>query len=192
MRPSEQMAVRAALLVLADEHHELFIASGCDPHFDADGPAAEMRRALDGLRPLVAGWDAVGNCASCKGSGREMRDYGHGNVSDEPCSMCSTPMSARRVILHSANRSTTATQMKKADLRGYVNSLCEPGASRAYGAWADGHVDKTDFMCAVHADFERFVSLSDIAHGYYRVVRGIMHFTSRKGRGATPVTWTEW
>ena len=79
-----------------------------------------------------------------------------------------------------------------ADLRGYVNSLCEPGASRAYGAWADGHVDRTDFMCAAMSEFDRFVSLSDVRHGYYRKLRGVMHFTLAKGRGASPVTWTEW
>lgn len=79
-----------------------------------------------------------------------------------------------------------------ADLRGYVNSLCEPGSSRTYGAWADGHVNKDDFMCAVHDEFKRFIGTVDIKHGYYRVLRDVMHFTQTKGRGATAVTWAEW
>lgn len=79
-----------------------------------------------------------------------------------------------------------------ADLRGYINSLCEPGASRAYGAWADGHVDKSDFMVAVQAEFQRLIATADVHHGYVRTLRGVMHFTSAKGRGASPVTWSQW
>ena len=78
------------------------------------------------------------------------------------------------------------------NLAPYLNSICEPGASRAYGVWTDGHVDKGDFMCAVQAEFRRLVGTADIQHGYYRVLRGIMHFTAARGPGASPVTWTEW
>ena len=78
------------------------------------------------------------------------------------------------------------------DLRGYVNSLCEPGASRAYGAWADGHVDKLDFIEAVNSEYERLASISCVLHGYVRKLRGGLHFTRAKGRGASPVTWIEW
>jgi hypothetical protein len=78
------------------------------------------------------------------------------------------------------------------DLRSYLNGMCEPGARRAYGAWCDGHKDVTAFMFAVRDEYRRLVGSADVHHGYYRVLRGVMHFTSRKGRGASPVTWTEW
>lgn len=79
-----------------------------------------------------------------------------------------------------------------ADLRPYINSMCEPGASRAYGAWCEGHQDVPAFMHAVRDEFQRLIVSTDVQRGYYRVLRGVMHFTSAKGRGATPVTWAEW
>lgn len=78
------------------------------------------------------------------------------------------------------------------DLRPYINSLCEPGASRAYGAWVEGHQDVTAFMFAVRDEYHRLIPSTDVRHGYYRLLRGVMHFTSARGRGATPVTWAEW
>ena len=78
------------------------------------------------------------------------------------------------------------------DLRPYLNSIVEPGCTRAYGAWTDGHVDKADFLGAVSSEYNRLLSMPSISHGYYRVLRGVMHFTAAKGRGATPVTWAEW
>jgi len=78
------------------------------------------------------------------------------------------------------------------DLRPHINSLCEPGASRAYGAWVEGHEDVTAFMFAVRDEYQRLVGPADVHHGYYRVLRGVMHFTNARGRGATAVTWTEW
>lgn len=78
------------------------------------------------------------------------------------------------------------------DLRPYLNSLYEPGASRAYGTWTDGHQDVTAFMFAVRDEYNRLVSVADVHRGYYRVLRGVMRFTSERGRGAKPVTWTEW
>ena len=79
-----------------------------------------------------------------------------------------------------------------ADLRPYINAMSEPGNSRVNGAWVDGHVDTTDFMFAVRDEFQRLVGDADIRRGYYRVLRGVMHFTTRRGKGATPVTWAEW
>lgn len=78
------------------------------------------------------------------------------------------------------------------DLRPYINSLCEPGNSRAHGAWIDGHHDTTAFMFAVRDEFKRLIVSTDVQRGYYRVLRGIMHFTNARGRGAMPVTWAEW
>lgn len=78
------------------------------------------------------------------------------------------------------------------DLRPYINSLCEPGASRAYGAWCEGHQDVTDFMFAVRDEYQRLVASPEVHHGYFRVLRGVMHFTKTRGRGATAATWTEW
>ena len=77
-------------------------------------------------------------------------------------------------------------------MRGHINGVCEPGCSRPYGAWTDGHVDKDEFLSAVASEFNRLVHRPYIHHGYYRILRGVMHFTSRRGRGASPVTWTEW
>lgn len=79
-----------------------------------------------------------------------------------------------------------------ADLRHYINSLCEPGASRAYGAWTDGHVEPSEFAAAATDEMGRYIDKRDVRQGYYRVLRGFMHFTTAKGRGATPVTWAEW
>lgn len=78
------------------------------------------------------------------------------------------------------------------DLRPYINGLCEPGNSRTNGAWVDGHQDVTAFMFAVRDEFQRLIVSADVQLGYYRVLRGVMHFTKAKGRGATPVTWAEW
>jgi hypothetical protein len=78
------------------------------------------------------------------------------------------------------------------NLSGYLNPLLEPGASFAHGAWIDGHHSKADFSCAVTSDYNRPISHADIRTGYYRVLRGVMHITSAKGRGAKPITWTEW
>ena len=78
------------------------------------------------------------------------------------------------------------------NLSGYLNPLLEPGASFAHGAWIDGHHSKADFSCAVTSDYNRLISDADIRTGYYRVLRGVMHITSAKGRGAKPITWTEW
>lgn len=75
---------------------------------------------------------------------------------------------------------------------GYINFLSEPGASNAYGAWYDGHCSKADFSCALAMEGNRLVSDKDIHHGWYRVLRGVMHITSTRGRGAKPITWTEW
>ena len=77
------------------------------------------------------------------------------------------------------------------DLRHYINSLCEPGG-RAHGAWADGHVEKSEFAAAATDEMRRHIDKRDVRHGYYRVLRGVMHFTHAKGSGATPVTWAEW
>lgn len=79
-----------------------------------------------------------------------------------------------------------------ADLRTYISGICEPGNNRVYGAWVDGHVDATDFMFAVRDEFQRLIVSTDVRRGYYRVLRGVMHFTTARGRGATAVTWTEW
>lgn len=79
-----------------------------------------------------------------------------------------------------------------ADLRPYINSLCEPGASRAYGAWAGGHVEMSEFAAAATDEMGRYIDKRDVRHGYYRVLRGVMHFTSSRGPGAVPVTWAEW
>jgi hypothetical protein len=78
------------------------------------------------------------------------------------------------------------------DLGPYLNSLYEDGASRAHGAWIEGHQDVTAFMFAVRDEYKRLVGSADVRTGYYRVLRGVMHFTTKPGRGATPVTWTEW
>jgi hypothetical protein len=78
------------------------------------------------------------------------------------------------------------------DLRPYLNSLYEPGASRAYGTWTEGHQDTTAFMLAVRDEYKRLIVSTDVRHGYYRVLRGVMRFTDKRGRGATPVTWAEW
>lgn len=78
------------------------------------------------------------------------------------------------------------------ELRHYINSLCEPGASRAYGAWCAGHVDMAEFASAATDEMERYIDKRDVRHGYYRVLRGCMHFTTARSRGATPVTWAEW
>lgn len=75
---------------------------------------------------------------------------------------------------------------------GHVNGICEPGASRAYGAWAEGHHDRDHFARIVSDEWQRPVSATDVRVGYYRVSRGVMHFTTTKGRGASPVTWAEW
>ena len=78
------------------------------------------------------------------------------------------------------------------DLRPYINSLCEPGASRTNGAYVEGHQDVTAFMVAVRDEYQRLIPSTDVRRGYYRVLRGIMHFTTKRGKGATPVTWAEW
>lgn len=78
------------------------------------------------------------------------------------------------------------------DLRPYINGMCEPGASRAYGAWVEGHQDVTAFMFAVRDEYKRLIPSTDVRLGYYRLLRGVMHFTTARGRGATPVTWAEW
>ena len=79
-----------------------------------------------------------------------------------------------------------------ADLRHHINSLCEPGNSRPHGAWIDGHCDVTEFMFAVRDEYQRLVPSWDVKRGYYRVLRGAMHFTNEPGRGAAPATWVEW
>ena len=78
------------------------------------------------------------------------------------------------------------------DLGPYINGLCEPGNSRVHGAWIEGHQDTTAFMFAVRDEFKRLIVSTDVRRGYYRVLRGVMHFTATRGRGATPVTWAEW
>ena len=77
-------------------------------------------------------------------------------------------------------------------MEGYLTPLLEPGATFAHGAWIDGHHSKDDFSCAVASEFNRLISHQDIHTGYYRVLRGVMHITSNKGKGARPITWTEW
>lgn len=77
-------------------------------------------------------------------------------------------------------------------MRHYINSLCEPGASRAYGAWTEGHVDPGEFASAATDEMGRYIDKRDVRRGYCRVLRGVMHFNASKGRGATAVTWTEW
>lgn len=78
------------------------------------------------------------------------------------------------------------------DLRPYLNSMCEPGSSRAYGAWVEGHQDINAFQLAVRDELKRLIVSTDVQRGYYRILRGVMHFTSKNGRGAKPVTWAEW
>jgi hypothetical protein len=79
-----------------------------------------------------------------------------------------------------------------AGLDGYINSLCEPGASRAYGVWTEGHVDPGEFAAAASSEAGRYIDKRDVRQGYCRVLRGVMHFTEARSRGATPVTWAEW
>lgn len=78
------------------------------------------------------------------------------------------------------------------DLRPHLNSICEPGCTRAFGVWTEGHRDWRDFAFAVSAEYGREIDMREVHRGYYRVLRGVMHFTSARGRGAAPVTWTEW
>lgn len=78
------------------------------------------------------------------------------------------------------------------DLTGYLNSIVEPGCSYAHGCYADGHQSDDDFIAAVKVDYDRDTARSEVRRGYCRVLRGIMHFTTARGRGASPVTWTEW
>ena len=77
-------------------------------------------------------------------------------------------------------------------LDGYINSLCEPGCSHAHGAWADGHHHTAEFIDAVNREFKKDLPYTAVHKGFYRVLRGVMHFTNAKGRGASPVTWVEW
>jgi len=79
-----------------------------------------------------------------------------------------------------------------ADLRGYLSSMIEPGCSYSHGCYADGHNSDADFIMAVSSDYDRLTSVSEIRRGYCRTLRGRLHFTTKKGRGASPVTWTEW
>lgn len=76
--------------------------------------------------------------------------------------------------------------------RRYINSLCEPGASHAFGAWTEGHVEPHEFASAATDEMGRYIEKRDVRIGYYRVLRGVMHFTAARGRGAAPVTWVEW
>ena len=78
------------------------------------------------------------------------------------------------------------------DLRPHLQGLCEPGCSRPHGAWIEGHQDVTAFMFAVRDEYNRLVPHWDVQRGYYPVLRGIMHFTNNRGRGATPCTWVQW
>jgi prepilin-type processing-associated H-X9-DG protein len=78
------------------------------------------------------------------------------------------------------------------DLRPYINAMCEPGNSQVNGAYVDGHVDAHEFASAVGIAFLRPITPADVTHGYYRVIRGTMHFTSSRGRGARAVTWVDW
>lgn len=77
------------------------------------------------------------------------------------------------------------------DLRPYIYGLSEPGG-RTYGAWTDYHVDKSDFAAAAAYEMRRSVDQRDVQHGYFRILRGVMHFTQAKGRGARAATWVEW
>lgn len=78
------------------------------------------------------------------------------------------------------------------DLRHYINSLCEPGCSLPHGAWADGHIEPSEFAAAATDEMGRHIDKRDVRQGYYRALRGVMHFTHASGRGASPVTWVEW
>ncbi len=77
-------------------------------------------------------------------------------------------------------------------LGGCMNALMEPGASRAYGAWVDGHHEPDDVVVAIAADYGRDVPRRSVHRGWYRTLRGVMHFTANRGRGAQPCMWVEW
>lgn len=77
-------------------------------------------------------------------------------------------------------------------LGGCMNALIEPGASRAFGAWVEGHHDSWDVVGAVAADFGRDVDQRTVRRGYCRKLRGAVHFTDKAGRGAMQCTWVEW
>lgn len=75
---------------------------------------------------------------------------------------------------------------------GYIDSLAEPGCSRAHGAIAEGHHDKAHFAALVSLEYAREINPADVVHGYRRNMPGRMHLTTNKGRGALSVTWVEW
>lgn len=78
------------------------------------------------------------------------------------------------------------------DMRKYLNSMCEPGASWPHGAWIESHCDKVEFAKAVTAEFSREIDPAQVYHGYCKVIGSSTHFRARYMRGATPVTVAEW
>lgn len=77
-------------------------------------------------------------------------------------------------------------------LDGYIQSLVEDGASRAHGAWAEGHHDPTEFAEAVAKEYARIVPGWHVRRGYMRRVFGTLWMTEVPGPGATAATWVEW
>jgi hypothetical protein len=74
----------------------------------------------------------------------------------------------------------------------YLDALDKLGWTRTYGAWVEGHHDPDDVVGAVAADFGRKVGRRSVQRGWVRTLRGVMHFTNARGRGAKPCMWVEW
>lgn len=74
-----------------------------------------------------------------------------------------------------------------------MQSLMEKGASMAFGAYDDGHIDKSEFAAMVMRDYGRSVPVGKIDHLYCRKLPdGQLVFSNRTASGAQPVTVTEW
>lgn len=71
--------------------------------------------------------------------------------------------------------------------------LIEPGASRSFGAYARGHVDKCEFIETIDDEIGRRISIHTIHHCWgRRLPHGEVQWLNRPGRGAFPVTLAEW
>ena len=79
-----------------------------------------------------------------------------------------------------------------ADMRKYLNSMCEDGASWPHGAWIESHCDKAEFAEAVASEYSREIDPNKVRHGFCKVLASSTYFKARYMRGATPVTWVEW
>ena len=71
--------------------------------------------------------------------------------------------------------------------------LIESGASRSFGAFERGHVDKCEFIDIIESEIGRKISIHTIHYCWgRRLPHGGVQWINKPGRGAFPVTLAEW